>query len=117
MKKIFKFTGHWFAGFVLSDGSFGVGFEKQTGNGLPIRPRPIFNLTQSITELEMFEALHRYLDIGRLQKSRNNITLVVTSISEIVLVLIPLFDKHPLHGSKLISYQIFKEVSDRKSVV
>ena len=26
-------------------------------------------------------------------------------------VLIPLFDKHPLHGSKIISYQIFKEVS------
>ena len=36
---------------------------------------------------------------------------VVTSIDEIVSVLIPLFDKHPLHGSKLISYQIFKEVS------
>ena len=74
MKKIFKFTGHWFAGFVLSDGSFGVGFEKQTGNGLPIRPRPLFNLTQSNIELEMFEALQNHLGIGRINKNRNNVT-------------------------------------------
>nr|UKQ56112.1 LAGLIDADG endonuclease [Taiwanofungus camphoratus]WRO45205.1 LAGLIDADG endonuclease [Taiwanofungus sp. YW-2023a] len=59
----------------------------------------------------MFEALHNHLGIGRINKNRNNVTLVVTSIDEIVSVLIPLFDKHPLHGSKLISYQIFKEVS------
>ena len=111
MTNKYNFTGDWIAGFTQSDGSFVISFEKQSGNGLPIRPRPLFNLTQSNTELEMFEALQNHLGIGRLQKNRNNITLVVTSIDEIVSILIPLFDKHPLHGSKLISYQIFKEVS------
>ena len=79
--------------------------------GLSLRPRPLFNLTQSNTELEMFEALQNHLGVGRLQKNRNNVTLVVTSINEIVSVLIPLFDKYPLHGSKLTSYQVFKKVS------
>ena len=90
------FTGNWVAGFTQSDGSFVVSFDKQSGNGLPIRPRPIFNLTQSITELKMFEALHSFLGIGRLQKNKNNITLVVTSIEEIVSVLIPFFERYPL---------------------
>ena len=111
MNKKYNFTGDWIAGFTQSDGSFVVSFEKQSGNGLSIRPRPLFNLTQSYTELEMFEALHSHLGIGRLQKNRNNVTLIVTSINEIISVLISLFDKHPLHGSKIISYQIFKEVS------
>ena len=71
----------------------------------------MFILTQSYTEFEMFKALHSYLGIGRLQKNRNNVTLIVTSINEIISVLIPLFDKYPLHGSKIMSYQIFKEVS------
>ena len=111
MNKKYNFTGDWIAGFTQSDGSFVVSFENQSGNGLSIRPRPLFNLTQSNTELEMFEALQSHLGIGRLQKNRNNVTLVVTSINEIVSVLIPLFDKYPLHGSKLTSYQVFKKVS------
>lgn len=110
MNKIYNFTGDWIAGFTQSDGSFVVGFETQSGK-LSIRPRPMFILTQSYTEFEMFKALHSYLGVGRLQKNRNNVTLIVTSINEIISVLIPLFDKHPLHGSKIISYQIFKEVS------
>ena len=105
MNKKYNFTGDWIAGFTQSDGSFVVSFEN------PIRPRPLFNLTQSNTELEMFEALQNHLGVGRLQKNRNNVTLVVTSINEIVSVLIPLFDKYPLHGSKLTSYQVFKKVS------
>ena len=74
MNKIYNFTGDWIAGFTQSDGSFVVSFEKQSGNGLPIRPRPLFNLTQSNIELEMFEALQNHLGIGRINKNRNNVT-------------------------------------------
>ena len=83
MNKIYNFTGDWIAGFTQSDGSFVVGFETQSGK-LSIRPRPMFILTQSYTEFEMFKALHSYLGVGRLQKNRNNVTLIVTSINEII---------------------------------
>ncbi len=36
---------------------------------------------------------------------------MVTSLDEIITVLIPLFDKHPVRGSKILPYLIFKEVS------
>jgi LAGLIDADG endonuclease len=59
----------------------------------------------------LFLALHKYLGVGNIIKNRNNITLVVTSIDEIIKVIIPLFDKSCLYGSKLSSYQIFREIS------
>ena len=83
INKLYNFTGDWIAGFTQSDGSFVVGFETQSGK-LSIRPRPMFILTQSYTEFEMFKALHSYLGVGRLQKNRNNVTLIVTSINEII---------------------------------
>lgn len=106
----FNFTGEWISGFTQSDGSFVVSFENKK-EGMPIRPRPVFNLTQSIEELEMFIELQKYLGVGKVQKNRNNVTFVVTSIEEIIKVIIPLFDKYSLRGSKLLSFQIFKEIS------
>jgi hypothetical protein len=93
--KKYNFTPDWFSGFTQSDGSFIVSFETKQ-KGIPIRPRPIFNLTQSIDELEMFIALQEYLKIGLIQKNRNNVTLVITSINDILTILVPLFDKHLL---------------------
>ncbi len=110
MKKNYNFTPFWIAGFTQSDGSFVVSFENSK-KGMLIRPRPVFNLTQSIEELDMFIALQEYLGVGKIYKNRNNVTLVVTSIKEIVTVILPLFDNHSLRGSKIISYNIFKEVS------
>ena len=56
----------------------------------------------------MFLELQKYLGIGRVQRNRNNVTFVVSSIEEIVSVLIPLFEQNPLLGGKLTSYLIFK---------
>lgn len=110
MKKTYNFTPFWFAGFTQSDGSFVVSFQNSK-IGMPIRPRPVFNLTQSIVELDMFIELQKYLGVGKVHKNRNNVTFVVTSIEEIVTVILPLFDNHSLRGSKITSYNIFKEVS------
>lgn len=79
--------------------------------GVPIRPQPVFNITQSIVELEMFKALHNQLGIGKLYTNRKNVVFVVKSIDEIVDMILPLFDKHPVKGGKFLAYTIFKEVS------
>jgi hypothetical protein len=78
---------------------------------VPIRPQPVFNITQSIVELEMFKALHNQLKIGKLYTNRKNVVFVVKSIDEIVDVILPLFEKHPVKGGKFLAYTIFKEVS------
>lgn len=42
----FNITQEWIAGFTQSDGSFVISFENSK-EGIPIRTRCIFNLTQS----------------------------------------------------------------------
>ncbi len=59
----------------------------------------------------MFKALHNQLGIGKLYTNRKNVVFVVKSIDEIVDVILPLFDKHPVKGGKFLAYTIFKEVS------
>jgi len=136
MKKNYNFTEDWISGFTQSDGSFVVSFLNQS-KGVPIRPQPIFNLSQSIVDLEMFTGLQQYLGVGKIYKNRQNVSLlprpphywwissggdivpfrggkdglVVKSIYEIVNVILPLFDLHPVRGGKFLAYNIFKEVS------
>lgn len=109
--KNYKFTSDWLAGFIQADGSFVISFEKPVAGKMAVRPRPIFNLTQSIRELKMFEELQKFLSVGSIQINRNNVTLVVKNIEEIIQVLIPLLDKTPIREGKYESYQIFKLVS------
>ena len=72
---------------------------------MPIRPQPVFNITQSIVEIEMFKALQNQLKIGKLYTNRKNVVFVVKSIDDIVDVILPLFDKHPVatRGWKILS--------------
>lgn len=104
-----KITQDWISGFTQSDGSFVINYST-VKNGIPIRPTPVFNLTQSKIDYDLFLEIQNHLDIGRVYNNRNNVTFVVRSIDEIVEVLLPLFDKHPLRGSKLVAYNIFKTV-------
>jgi hypothetical protein len=79
--------------------------------GIPIRPVPIFNITQSKIEFDLIIEIQKKLGIGKVYNNRQNVIFVVKSIDEIIEVLLPLFDKYPLRGSKLAGYNIFKTVA------
>jgi hypothetical protein len=79
--------------------------------GMPIRPVPIFNITQSKIEFDLFIEIQKKLGIGKVYNNRQNVIFVVKSIDEIVEVLLPLFDEYPLRGSKLVGYNKFKTVA------
>ena len=98
------------AGFSQSDGCFSITFHNSK-YGLPIRPRAVFNLTQNKIELDMFLELKKYIGTGNVHFNRNNVTLEVTSVKNILEFIIPIFDENHLRGEKLKSYLIFKEVS------
>lgn len=109
MNTKFYLTPDWISGFTQSDGSFVINYST-IKHGIPVRPTPVFNLTQSNLDYDLFIEIQKYLGIGRVYKNRQNVTFVVRTIDEIVEVLLPLFDKHPLRGSKLEAYNIFKAV-------
>ena len=95
--------------FTQSDGSFVISYTISKSE-IPIRPVLVFNLTQSNLDYDLFIEIKKYLGIGKVYNNKQNVTFVVKSINEIVEVLLPLFDKHLLRGSKLTGYNIFKTV-------
>jgi len=110
INKNFNITPEWVSGFTQSDGSFVISFMS-TKIGIPIRPVPIFNITQSKIEFDLFIEIQKKLGIGKVYNNRQNVIFVVKSIDEIIEILLPLFDKYPLKGSKLVGYNIFKTVA------
>lgn len=109
MKNNYIFNNEWIAGFTQTDGSFVISFEKKE-KGIPIRPTPVFNLSQSIKEWDMFCALQNYLKVGKIYKNREDVVFVVKSLEELITVILPIFDNVSLRGGKLLSYLIFREV-------
>jgi hypothetical protein len=110
MNRKFVFSGWWLTGFTQADGSFVVNFEYRKQGNIPYRPRPLFVLTQSVRELEIMKALHNYLGVGNLRVHKDTVDIVVSSLHDIVQVVIPHFDKYTLYGGKRISYLIFRTV-------
>lgn len=103
----FKFSGGWISGFIQSDGCFTITFEKRK-TGLNIRPKPIFVLTQDISEKELFKSLHKFLGVGYITTTKTNVSLYITSLSDLKNVLFPILEEHPLKYGKLRAYLIFK---------
>lgn len=105
----FKFTEGWISGFIQSDGCFTITFEKRN-SGKSIRPKPIFVLTQDLSEEKLFRSLHKFLGVGYITTNRINVSLYITSLDALKNVLFPILDKHPLKYGKLKSYFILKKI-------
>ena len=56
----------------------------------------------SIHDLELMQALHTYLGVGRLVINRERVSIVVTSLKEIITVILPHFEKYPVESLYLI---------------
>ena len=87
-------------------------FEKRD-TGLGIRPKPIFVLTQDISEEKMFKSLHAYLECGYITKNKTCVSLYITSLAALSKVLFPILDKYPLKYGKLSAYLIFKNIVEQ----
>lgn len=110
--KNFKFTNGWLSGFTQADGCFTITFEKKK-TGLLLKPRPIFVLTQHISEKELFKELHKWLDIGFIITRKEVVELRVRTLSDFKNKLFPIFDEHPLKCDKLNNYLIFKSIVNK----
>ncbi|SAM86554.1 probable LAGLIDADG endonuclease (mitochondrion) [Ustilago bromivora] len=102
MKQLFKFSPWWLTGFTQADGSFMVIIKKQPRGKFLYRFVPTFELSQSIHDLELMQALHTYLGVGRLVINRERVSIVVTSLKEIITVILPHFEKYRVESLYLI---------------
>lgn len=108
--RICNFSAWWLSGLTQADGSFVVCFEKRKEGKLPYRPRPVFVLTQHISELEMIKALHTYIGVGKLRINRDAVNLVINKQDDLINIILPHFEKYPCRGGKHMSYLVFRQV-------
>lgn len=80
-------------GFTQADGSFMVIIKKQPRGKFLYRFVPTFELSQSIHDLELMQALYTYLGVGRFVINRERVSIVVTSLKEIITVILPHFER------------------------
>ena len=58
----------------------------------------------------MIKALHAHIGVGKLRINRDSANLVINKLEDLILVILPHFDKYPCRGGKYISYQVFRQV-------
>lgn len=105
-----KISPWWLTGFTQADGSFMIIIKKQPKGKIPYRLYPCFTLTQNKIDITMMKSIHSYLGVGRLVINRNRVDIVVSSMNDLLDIIIPHFDKYPPRRGKLISYLIFRTV-------
>ena len=96
----------WIAGFCTGESNFSIFI---TGKYASVR----FSVSQDIRDALLLENLGIYLSCGKINKYKNRdvCELVVAKIDDIVMKIIPFFEKYPIKGSKYNNYIYFKEAA------
>lgn len=103
----------WFVtGLIDAEGSFTVSVLKSsyTKTGWAVNAR--FKITAHIADLDLILNLKNFFgeDIGKIVIFKDTCTYRVDKLKDILEVIIPHFDKHPLATQKLADYILFKEI-------
>jgi NADH:ubiquinone oxidoreductase subunit K len=99
-------TPEWIAGFCTGESNFCIFI---IGKYASVR----FSVSQDIRDVLLLENLGFYLNCGKINKYKNRdvCELVVSRIDDIVMKIIPFFEKYPIKGSKYNNYIYFKEAA------
>lgn len=98
-----KLDYNWISGFVQADGTFGLNYIKEERNKLGLTCLPQFRITQHERDLVVLERIIKSIGCGTIVKpsvNRNRYTVSVANNSDLVNIVIPLFEKCPIYGAK-----------------
>jgi group I intron endonuclease len=99
---------HWFVGFVDAEGSFYVNIIKDaTKTGYSVQLR--FSLTQHIRDAELFNRINKWLGGSHVYErpEESRVDVIISKLSNIVNILIPIFNIYNLQGIKEFNYNDF----------
>jgi hypothetical protein len=96
----------WLSGFVSGEGCFFIHIHKAKSQKIGHQIQLIFRIYQYDRDKKLLELILRYLDCGKIYKQSkgNVIEIRVTKLSDITNIIIPFFDKIPIHGVKQKDY-------------
>ena len=104
---------NWLAGFTSGEGSFMVKITASQTHSVGFKVQLVFQITQHERDEQLIRILIEYLHCGIILKhSENAVVLIVTKFRDIVEKIIPLFQKHQIHGVKALDFNDFCRVAE-----
>ena len=103
----------WYiTGFVDGEGCFSISFNRRAKLKTGIEIRPSFSIGQNRKSLSVLQTIHAYFGCGaiRFSKSDQLYKYEVRSIKDLMMRIIPHFQKYPLQTSKRHDFEIFSQV-------
>lgn len=114
-----QLSPEYITGFVDGEGCFCVSISKHKTLKRRQEVRLIFEIEVREDDLDILQQIQERIGCGniyhlpykRYEKWRPHVKLKVSNIKDIVHILIPFFDAHPLRAKKRKSYQIFRQIA------
>lgn len=104
---------NWISGFTSGDGCFHVTLAKSPFTKTGYRVALKFQLAQHNRDIKLMKSLITYLGCGIVEENFNFSMsyFVINKFSDIIDIVIPFFDKYPIHGVKSLDYISFKQIA------
>jgi hypothetical protein len=106
----------WIAGFTDGEGCFSISVVRNDGCRLGWQVQHEFAITQSFSSVTALEAVRTHLGCGRIVVSHRNdnhreplARLSLKRRRDLVHVIIPFFEAHPLMTAKQQDFELFRE--------
>jgi len=116
-KPIIKMTeivdNHWLGGFTSAEGCFDCIIRKNSTTKIGHQVAIRLTIIQHSRDTLLINVLKNHLGCGvvRVDSKKPQVTLSVTSFSEIFNIIIPFFDKYLIQGIKLADYLDFRKIA------
>ena len=103
---------NWISGITSGEGCFHVILKNSTKSKLGVQVSLLFKITQQERYKELMKSLIDYFNCGSISKNSTWIDYTVVKQEDLVLKIIPFFDKYKIVGVKLQDYIDFKKVAE-----
>lgn len=98
-------------GFTDGEGSWGLSISKDTARKSGYNICPKFTIGLHSNDIALLERIAAHFGVGSISIGSNNlIRFQVSSISDLVNVIIPFFEEYPLISQKRADFEIFKQI-------
>jgi hypothetical protein len=105
----FDLTPDYISGLTQSDGSFFCTISLSPKHLFGLQFRPKFSITADLDSKNVLESIQSYFGCGKvfINENKHTAEFVVSSVKDLIKIIIPHFHSHPVHCSKLHAFKLF----------
>ena len=102
---------NWVAGFTDGEGTFYVGINKNAEMTVGFQVLPEFCIVQHEKDIQLLYRLKKFFGCGVVRKNHDTrYELRVRKLEHLTEIIIPFFEKYPLHTQKKFDFFSFRKI-------